>query len=504
MSSPAQPSLRDFSDRLSPMVVKELRHGLRAHGFTIGLMLFQAGMVWVTLSGFMSTDQEFTRGFFWTVSLGAMLGYMPLRAFAMLHQETQKGTLDMLRLTSIPAFRIVAGKWLALFCQSLLFTCSVLPYLIARYFQGGMQLLLEAFLLLATLSLSAAATAAMLAFSSQASVVLRVTLCVCMYALLAPVLVVLMSAAADSGDFMLRAFYDLPLAGRAGLAGGFLFLCGYSVYVMLALGASRMAPPSEDHSSHKRKVHLGVLFLLAAGGIALILTSVRDEMFFLLYVPSFVLTLLVGMDVLTEEMPRVPTVVQGRGRRGRLGQALGRVFYPGWASGVFFYGLLLLLNLGILVAAGFRVRNSDFTLASLVYGCLLIAPLVPVLIRLNRNNPFANWWVVQVAGFGTGVVLMLFGAVTRGAMAVLGVFSPLTSVMTFPLAGFGHGTNNHESHIAMGFGFSLIWMVAALGIAWQQFQVYRQLEDQADRLDPPPAPDTPAPAPNSAGPLSAA
>jgi hypothetical protein len=37
--------LRDFSDRLSPMVVKELRHGLRTRAFVALLTSFQIFMI---------------------------------------------------------------------------------------------------------------------------------------------------------------------------------------------------------------------------------------------------------------------------------------------------------------------------------------------------------------------------------------------------------------------------------------------------------------------------
>src|SRR5690606_7925398 len=76
--------LRDFSDRLSPMVVKELRHGLRTRVFTSILTFFQFCMILIVGSGVLGVDMEVVNNLFWGISLVALLAILPLRGFSTL------------------------------------------------------------------------------------------------------------------------------------------------------------------------------------------------------------------------------------------------------------------------------------------------------------------------------------------------------------------------------------------------------------------------------------
>ena len=73
-------SLPDFSERLSPMLVKELRQGMRSPLFVWGLIsmnLFLAGVVWLTVEdpGEVSLHQAFFGGY-----CALVCGLLPLRA----------------------------------------------------------------------------------------------------------------------------------------------------------------------------------------------------------------------------------------------------------------------------------------------------------------------------------------------------------------------------------------------------------------------------------------
>ena len=93
--------LRDFSDAISPMVVKELRHGLRTRFFTAALISFHALLLCILASGLAGVDGETLNGIFWFTTLVSLLGVLPFRGFAALTSENDGGTLDMLTLTSI-------------------------------------------------------------------------------------------------------------------------------------------------------------------------------------------------------------------------------------------------------------------------------------------------------------------------------------------------------------------------------------------------------------------
>ena len=131
--------LKDFGDHLSPILVKELRQGLRTRSFTSTLIVFHSLVIVLFCIRAQGLDEELMKGSFWGSASLLLLMLMPLRAINELNSEAADGTLDMLTLTSISSFRIIYGKWLALFSQCLLVAGSLLPYIVARYQFGGVE-----------------------------------------------------------------------------------------------------------------------------------------------------------------------------------------------------------------------------------------------------------------------------------------------------------------------------------------------------------------------------
>ncbi|MES2735303.1 MAG: hypothetical protein V4672_03215 [Verrucomicrobiota bacterium] len=467
--------LRDFDDRLSPMVVKELRHGLRTRMFTSVLTVIQLCMILIVGSGVLGVDMEVIGNLFWGFALAALLVALPLRGFGTLSGEFGSGTMDMLTLTSIPSLRIVFGKWSALFSQSLLLGVSLLPYMVARYHFGGVEIFQEGIALLVTLLASGLATAAFVAFSSQRAVILRLFLGVGLLFSLIPVpAFVFVMINESGGDRALSEFLALRMWEQVGIVGGLLLVPCYGVYALLALGASRIAPISENHSTGKRLIHLVVLGLLAAVGTGLCFHP-DDEAFLWVYVPSVVLTFVVGVDVLTEEMPRFPSVVQGLVRWGKP----GRLLYPGWASGVWFYSLLGALNLGMLTLYAFQRSGSDLEESFLWVAGMLLSAVVPVCLRINKSNRFANWWVVNIGLGVAGVLLSIFVNISDAKEgSFLGCITPVTGLFA--------STNNYQLEdeilVTTALG-GLGWLVAALVLVSRENKVYALLETEAQELD---------------------
>ena len=135
--------LPDFSERLSPMLVKELRQGMRSPLFVWGLIamnLFLAGVVWLTMD---DPDENMLHQAFFGGYCALVCGLLPLRAAGALHDELRGNTIDTLILTKLTGWRITLGKWVAVVAQQLLATVTVLPYLIVRYFAGGINIPME-------------------------------------------------------------------------------------------------------------------------------------------------------------------------------------------------------------------------------------------------------------------------------------------------------------------------------------------------------------------------
>lgn len=481
--------LRDFSDRLSPMVVKELRHGLRTRYFTATLICFHGLLLLLMASTLVGVSAERVNQHFWTLALVSMLGVLPLRGFTALAGEMTAGTLDMLTLTSISSFRIVFGKWASLFSQSLLLACSLLPYLVARYHFGGVEIFREAVALLILLLGSALATAAFVAFSSQTTRAMRSLLVLALAAGLFPLGVFIYVFVRESaGDEMIREFLLLPVWQRGMLVGGILTVAIYGVYFFLAMGASCIAPASENHSTRKRIVAFTVLLTLTVVGWV-VSEKVSVDAGFWAFIPLMILTILNGMDVLTESLPRIPTVVLPFVRRPINYRALGTFLYPGWCSGVFFYLVLAAMPMSLILwMLMVATRHGPSSEVVLVVACFLLSPLVPVCVRVNRKDYFVNWWSVTMIQVGVGILMSIFCGVTHSrGLAGFGVLTPITAL-------FGAMIDYRSDDGILGAGafIGAIWAFVAVGFAFRELPWIRALEVEAFTLlhsKPKPPPD---------------
>ena len=479
-SSPAArlPLLRDFGDWLSPMVVKELRHGLRTRFFTTALIGFHWLLILLMASVLIGTEAEMVNGTFWILAFVLLLGVLPLRGFATLAGESKDGTLDMLTLTSISSWKITFGKWAALFSQNFLVGVSLLPYLVARYQFGGVEVVREMVALGLLMLVSAIATAMFVGFSSQSSIVLRLFLAAgtLIAAIPAGVMIYLVGLG-NSGDNLMQEWLDLNWVEQGMVAGLIFGLAAYAVAFFLAMGASRIAPPSENHSTIKRLMMLGVVSALAIIGVAICFLGDPD-MTYWAFVPAVVITVLAGMDLMTEDTPRFPTVVLPFVKRGRWSQLSGLILYPGWASGLRLYLVLVALTFAIFHAL--TVKDSpDWGEEGLGLACFLLAPIVPIVLPWGRNNLLAGWWWTQGTLVVAGILLTVLCGVSRiRELGFLGVVTPTTALFSGAAVGF----SREEEVFAIGVAIGLIWLVAALVKATAEGRVYRGLEWEAKRM----------------------
>lgn len=478
-SSNSLPLLRDFADWHSPMVVKELRHGLRTRFFILSVLLLHSLLAMLMTSALLGANQETVTGFFWGIAIILLLFVMPLRGFGALAVEAKGGAMDMLTLTSISSFRIVYGKWAALFGQTLLIASSLLPYMIARYFFGGVEVPRELAAMVVLVLASALSLAALVSFSAQGSLLFRLALAVGIMVASLPLGVMTMSSLLeDFGNPMMSGFLNLRGWEQAGLSIGALILTAYGVYSFLSLGSSRIAPVSENHSTAKRLAGLGVIMLLGIAGGCLALFHADHDAAEWVFYPAMFFALVLGADVTTESMPRFPTVVAPFMARGRFGGLLGRFLYPGWASGVVIYFLLCLSPLAIMICQSWRVRGdiTFFTPA-----LLLAANAVPVCIGWRHKNRFAHACVVHIAFFALAIAVHMLVEVTDNkAFGIIGLAGPISSL----LARHDIWLSNEELPIWAG-ASSLLWCLGALALAIREMRVYRRLEVEVATAEAP-------------------
>jgi len=143
----------DLPDRLDPMTVKELRQGLRRGSFLIpfiAIHLFAVAAMFIEFhlddvpaydrnTGVMQLGLFFDRSpFWWVAGIICMVG-MPLGALMLMTPEMEEGNYELLQMTPLTRWKIVMGKALAMWAICLLTFSSLLPYMIVRYFVGGMD-----------------------------------------------------------------------------------------------------------------------------------------------------------------------------------------------------------------------------------------------------------------------------------------------------------------------------------------------------------------------------
>ena len=152
----AAATLLDFADRWPAMVVKELRQGLRARGFVIPFLLLHALVLTAVALEYLlsrpgTTASALLRaaagepGVFWLAVYVVVAGVMPLRLMDSLRGESEGRNAEMLLLGGLTRWQIVRGKWLVQAVLTLLSLVSLLPYMLVRYFFGGVELVPNAF-----------------------------------------------------------------------------------------------------------------------------------------------------------------------------------------------------------------------------------------------------------------------------------------------------------------------------------------------------------------------
>ena len=105
MSTSDLKHLFDFSDKFNPMLVKELRQGLRGPGFVALFISFQAILAFILLFTAALASHEnaghlISRTIFFLFSC-AVLIVQPLRGITSLSSEIKSDTIDLLCLTRL-------------------------------------------------------------------------------------------------------------------------------------------------------------------------------------------------------------------------------------------------------------------------------------------------------------------------------------------------------------------------------------------------------------------
>ncbi len=136
-----------LGDRLNPLVVKEIRQGLRARVFWVcfGLMLLACLLLSLMAYADVRSGGYKPRGqiYFFTyfVCLGLVHFFViPYSAFRSLAREREDETWVLLALTGLGPRRILRGKVASFLAQAALYASAVGPFLLFSYYLNGIDL----------------------------------------------------------------------------------------------------------------------------------------------------------------------------------------------------------------------------------------------------------------------------------------------------------------------------------------------------------------------------
>ena len=148
-SAPPQDALARLGERLServnPIVVKEVRQGLRTRSFWVffGLQLLLclviALVAWATSGDGWSQGTGYFVAFFLCLSV-VQFFVLPYSAYRSMAREREDETWVLLTLTGIGPRRVLRGKLMSFSIQGLLYASAAGPFVLFSYYLNGVDL----------------------------------------------------------------------------------------------------------------------------------------------------------------------------------------------------------------------------------------------------------------------------------------------------------------------------------------------------------------------------
>ena len=465
----ATQQLNDFSDRLPPMLVKELRQGMRARTFVgvfLGLQLF-LGIVMLfatAAAGYNSAGSTVSQIIFLFFSL-AVLVVQPLRAMNALHVEIKSTTIDMMVLTRLDARRIVMGKWASIVGQTLLLFVSIIPYLILRYFFGGMNLFAELLALASVFLCSACLTAINVGFSANSAIIIRGILPLGLGVFMFSMCFALIEEFDDIVQFLALDKVE-SVAIYLGLIIGSLYLA----WLIMGLAISTIAPASENHSTLNRLVTLSTM---ALAGVILYFANATPEI-----APWIIGAIACPaiMIAITEKPGIMARLTLPFVRKGVLGRIAGRFLYPCWSSGIHFAALLCLITVSVasyvFLISSTAYDDKQFIAICSLAGCLLFPALVLSLFQKRIQN-YLGIYLAILIGSVCGMFALVAIAESTRASEALWIFCWMPPMQLFMLAS---STFSDDETFLVSTVTTGIYLVLLLWRAWHSYTLVSHAE----------------------------
>jgi hypothetical protein len=376
------------------MLVKEMRQGLKARTFVAVFLVIQLSMATSMFVSMLPETPGESRSLssvlFWTVATALIVFVMPLRGLTALTSEFQDRTIELVLLTRLSAWRIVTGKWASLVLQTLLITVALLPYLVLRYFLGGVDVITETLILFLMLLASGWLCAIAIFTSSYKTWIGRVVL-IGFQLWAVSVTISMLSNEFGNAIIDLAETKLVPILFVSWVAALLTLL-------ILEFASGRIAPTAENHALRKRSIGLVL--------IAIQLVTLASDAAEAMLVVTCVALMLTFIDSLCEDVVETPSVYVPFVRIPVLGRVVGRFLYPGWPAGLW-YSILLGSALLTELMTVFHIGGMH---AAVMAASLFASLLLPAALKRSFKRGGAP--IYYIAYFaGSALLAGLIGAV---------------------------------------------------------------------------------------------
>lgn len=413
------------------MLVKELRQGLRARTFTAVFLCMQLLLGMLLLGAMLASDSERTgsivSGIILTFFIIAVVLIQPLRGMGALSGEMRDQTIDLMTLTRLTSWRIVLGKWVAIISQSALLLVTIIPYLILRYFFGGMNLLGEITILLCLFAASMTLTAFTVGLSACRLAVARILIPVALVIVMFFTLLTMsfsMAYGGGSGGVFGTSTSTSDNVWRVALL---LVTFVYLGHQSLSMGASLIASSAENHALSRRFVTLASMVTIGVAAMFYDSYSASEVIWLAFFPLVAVPALAIG---LTESSHVAPGLIQKFRKRGPLGVCFAAFFIPGRASGYFFTLLLMASALAIFVLLGITEKGANWDEETVIrllgiWGTMLFPAVVLRFIHRGDGQRIGPYLLILLSTMAFWTILQTFSQATGEKSMLLFVWCPI-------------------------------------------------------------------------------
>ncbi|MEM6883729.1 MAG: hypothetical protein AAF571_01765 [Verrucomicrobiota bacterium] len=456
--------MNEFPDWLSPVLVKELRQGLRTKGFVVTFLLLQCFFVVLMLFSVLqysagvsgNFNVSTVSGFFWTLVAIYLLAITPGRAMGVIHSEVESGTLELLTLTRLTSWKIAEGKWISLVFQNVLVIISILPYGVLRYFFGGVNLMQDFAMLAMLIVASFVITAVAIGISGFAKW-LRITLII---------------AYSIGGLIFFVGYLSSTMMG-AGSAWPSLIHwvasiwdAAFLVVFGLSLAAGAIAAPVENYALTRRLICIA--FLIPALALPFLLMDLEEAViYWMIAALIWGIVLIQGLCSGVNDFYIQRHAFRPGGKFRSFGPWLGSFFYPTWPSGVrfsvvsvFLWSILLLC---VILYEGEPSYDELMLYASMSFLAIsfLLTPLSLILLVGWPKNE--GRWIAYLTLHVLFWLLAIFAYLIENIIEVEAIYAVL---LIIPPSYFWTVIMQYHDN------FWLVWISAIIGLLINMAVIY--------------------------------